>query len=348
MSNHRNQVDRNNIEALRKLLPELPSFCAQFFRGIEPQTTPLTRLNYAGDLRLFFDFLVSEIDRFKGRSIASLTCMDMADVQPVDLEIYLDYLTYYERDGRELENRAHGKERKLSAIRTLFKYLFKREMIPSNVASLVDLPSKPNKPIIRLEPDEVAKMLDLAESGEGLTKRQKAYQQRTRMRDLAMLMLFLSTGIRVSECVGINIEDIDFTSNGFAVTRKGGDRVILYFPQETADALQAYLKERVQINPLPGHEQALFLSLQRRRMNVRSVEKLVERYAQIAAPLKNISPHKLRSTFGTTLYQETGDIYLVADVLGHSDVNTTRKHYAAMSDEKRRMAAQVIKLRDDD
>ena len=81
---------------------------------------------------------------------------------------------------------------------------------------------------------------------------------------------------------------------------------------------------------------------------MRAVQTMVKKYASIAAPLKkHLSPHKLRSTFGTNLYHETGDIYLVADVLGHSDVNTTRRHYAAMSDDRRRMAAKKVLLRDD-
>ena len=105
---------------------------------------------------------------------------------------------------------------------------------------------------------------------------------------------------------------------------------------------------RVAMTPAPGHEEALFLSLQNRRITVRAVEIMVKKYASLAAPLKKkLSPHKLRSTFGTNLYHETGDIYLVADVLGHSDVNTTRRHYAAMSDDRRRMAAQKVRLRDD-
>ena len=90
------------------------------------------------------------------------------------------------------------------------------------------------------------------------------------------------------------------------------------------------------------------MSLQRKRITQRAVQNLVKKYALIAAPLKKrISPHKLRSTYGTMLYQKTGDIYLVADVLGHSDVNTTRKHYAAIAEDHRRIAAQKTVLRDD-
>jgi site-specific recombinase XerD len=223
--------------------------------------------------------------------------------------------------------------------------LFKNSHIEANIATLVTLPKLHDKPILRLEQDEMQKMLDTVASGEGLTKAQQRYLNFTRTRDTAMLLLFLGTGIRVSECVGLDIDDLDFDMNAFLVTRKGGDQSILYFPDQVADALQAYLVERNKIQPLEGHENALFLSLQKRRMTQRAVENMVKKYALVAAPLKKrISPHKLRSTFGTNLYQETGDIYLVADVLGHSDVNTTRRHYAAMSDANKHKASRMVPL----
>jgi len=212
----------------------------------------------------------------------------------------------------------------------------------------VDMPKRHDKPILRMEIDEVARMLDLVESGNGFNARQQKYNETTKCRDLAILSLFLGTGIRVSELVGIDIDDVDFNINGFTVTRKGGNQAVLYFPDEVASALQDYLEQRKDIIPCPGHENALFLSIQKRRIGVRSIENMVKKYATLAAPLKKrLSPHKLRSTFGTNLYQETGDIYLVADVLGHADVNTTRKHYAAMLDDRRRMAARSVKLRED-
>jgi site-specific recombinase XerD len=225
--------------------------------------------------------------------------------------------------------------------------MYKNGYIDSDPAALVDMPKRHQKPIIRLEIDEVARMLDLVENGEMQTEHQKKYNEHTRARDLAILTLFLGTGIRVSELVGINIDDIDFSINGFLVTRKGGNQAILYFPDEVARVLQDYLKVRKELSPAPGHEGALFLSLQNRRISVRAVQNMVKKYASMAAPLKKkLSPHKLRSTFGTNLYHETGDIYLVADVLGHSDVNTTRRHYAAMTDDRRRMAAQRVHLRE--
>ena len=138
---------------------------------------------------------------------------------------------------------------------------------------------------------------------------------------------------------------MDFEDNAFLVTRKGGNQVVLYFPPEVATAMADYLVERKEIEALPGHEHAFFLSMQRKRITQRAVENLVKKYARIAAPLKpKISPHKLRSTYATNLYQATSDIYLVADALGHSSVDTTRRHYADMTDERRRMAASYIQL----
>ena len=147
--------------------------------------------------------------------------------------------------------------------------------------------------------------------------------------------------------MGINIDDINFSENEFSIIRKGGNQDILVFGDEARAALLNYMLEREQMNAAEGHEEALFLSLQSKRLTVRAVENLVKKYAAIVTPQKRISPHKLRSTYGTNLYRETGDIYLVADVLGHKDVNTTRKHYAAVSEDRRRLAAKVVKLRDD-
>lgn len=334
---------------LRELLRALPSVCADFMIAIEPTTQPLTRFAYARDLKLFFEFLVREIPRFANIAPDAFTNADIGSVTARDIHLYLDYLTLYVKDDEtQITNAELGKMRKLSSLRSFYKYLFKNGLIESDVSILVDMPKRHEKPIIRLEIDEVARLLDLVESGEQLPEHQRRYNDRIRKRDLAILTLFLGTGIRVSELVGIDLTDIDFDLGGFLVTRKGGNQVILYFPDEVAAVLKDYLRDRKNLQAQPGHENALFLSLQNRRISVRAVQVMVKKYATLAAPLKkHLSPHKLRSTFGTNLYHETGDIYLVADVLGHSDVNTTRRHYAAMADDRRRMAARKVRLRED-
>jgi len=351
------QKSRQRTELLRQIQRELPVACLDFFVAIEPQTSVLTRLAYAYDLRIFFQYLCAEVRAFAGKIPSDLQDAEIALVRKLDIERYTGFLTLYYKnhtgpDGEviswEIQNKELGKMRKLSSLRSFFKYMYAGGRVPGNVAELVPLPKRHEKAIIRLEIDEVVRLLDAAESGEALSERQQKYHALTRARDLAMLTLFLGTGIRVSECVGLDIDDFDFEQNAFVITRKGGDETILYLSDEVADALQNYLKKRLKADPLPGHERAFFLSLQRRRITQRAVENLVRKYAQIAAPLKRkISPHKLRSTFGTNLYRETGDIYLVADVLGHADVNTTRRHYAAIPEDRRREAARRTVLRED-
>ena len=348
---YRAKTDAKRMERLRQLEKELPVLCTDFFRSISQTTSTLTRLAYAYDFRLFFQYLVSENPVFSDKEPRFMQEEDLQKIKKRDIDGFQDYLTQYyvtdEESGEShlVQNHELGIMRKLSSLRSLFEFLFKNEYVEANVATLISLPKLHEKPILRLEAHEMQKLLDTVSTGEGLSERQQKLLKFTRARDTAMLLLFLGTGIRVSECVGINLEDLDFDLGAFLVTRKGGDQSILYFPEQVGEALQTYLSQREQIIPLEGHEDALFLSLQKRRITQRAVQNLVKKYAQVAAPLKRkISPHKLRSTFGTNLYQETGDIYLVADVLGHSDVNTTRRHYAAMSDAHKREAAKRIAL----
>ena len=348
MSNYSAERAKELKTLTHAALRELPDVCTDFILAIDSTTQPLTRYAYVADLKLFFGFLTAELPKFAGKDIRALEPSDLARVTSRDIHIYMDYLGLYYKDDTEFTNAELGKMRKLSSLRSFYKFLYKNGYVDADPAALVDMSKRHQKPIIRLEIDEVARMLDIVESGEMMPEHKAKYNLNTNVRDLAILTLFLGTGIRVSELVGINISDIDFSINGFLVTRKGGNQAILYFPDEVADVLKNYLRHRMELTPLPGHEDALFLSLQNKRISVRAVQVMVKKYASLAAPLKkHLSPHQLRSTFRTNLYHETGDIYLVADVLSHSDVNTTRRHYAAMSDDRRRMAATKVRLRDE-
>lgn len=335
-----------NTMKMREILDELPRFCRQYFRGIEESTGARTRLAYAYDLRIFFEFIESENSAMKGKAIRDYPVSILEQIGKEDIEEFLEYLTYYEKDGQVFTNDARGKARKLSAVRSMFKYFYTSEILSRDVSALVPLPKLHEKPIIRLDADEVNDMLNKADTGSQLTKNQQRFHDKTRLRDIALLTLLLGTGIRVSECVGLDLEDIDFKEKGIRVHRKGGYESIVYFGDEVESALKDYLEQRKQILPKDGHEKALFLSLQNRRITVRAVENLVKKYAGLATSLKKITPHKLRSTYGTSLYRATGDIYLVADVLGHKDVNTTRKHYAAIEEDRRKSARNIVRLRE--
>lgn len=343
-----NETKDNVTERIRELKKDLPYFCSEFFIGVEPRTTPLTRLNYAYDLRIFFDFLTKEIPEFNTKRVQQFGLMDLEMVTAQHIELFLEYLSSYEFNGKKFHNDEKAKARKLSTLKSFFKYYFKKEKIASNVTEKVDPPKLHEKAIVRLEKDEVVHLLEQAETGYALTPTQQAFHRHTNLRDYALLTLILGTGIRVSECVGLDIDDIDFNTNAFKVVRKGGNQVILYFSPEVAKVLKNYIEERNSMKDVPETERALFLSLQKKRICTRAVQNLVKKYSSIATPLKKISPHKLRSTYGTNLYHETKDIYVVAEVLGHKDVNTTKKHYAAMSEDIRKQAADKVKLLEDD
>jgi len=297
---------------------QLPPICNRFFIGAAQRTSSLTRLNYAYDLKLFFEFLKTEIEIFSDLRIIDFKESDLENVEVQHVEMFLEHLGTTNGDK--------GKSRKLATLRSFFAYLFKVELISKNILPNVDMPKIREKTITRLDNEEMRTMLESIEN----------------MRDRTIVLMFLATGIRVSELVGLDIYDIDFKNESFRVTRKGGKQEILYMPTELVEQLAIYLGTFSNDQSTP-----LFPSTKSRRITVRAVQNIVKKYASIAAPLKNISPHKLRSTFGTNLYRETGDIYVVADVLGHRDVNTTKKHYAAMSEDVKREAASRVKILED-
>lgn len=345
---YREHTDTENILKLRQVLSTLPAFCKDYFRAIDSTTTTKTRISYAYDIRIFFQFLLDENPAFKNYTMTDVSVEILDQIKAVDLEEYMEYLKVYQNGDKTETNGERGLKRKISALRSFYAYYYKREMIHTNPTVLIDVPKIHDKSIIRLDTDEVALLLDYIEHcGDSLTGQKRVYYEKTKERDLAIVTLLLGTGIRVSECVGLDIEDVDFKNNGIKVTRKGGNEMVVYFGEEVEKALKRYLEIREGITPLAGHEHALFYSAQRKRMGVQAVENMVKKYSRQITTTKKITPHKLRSTYGTALYQETGDIYLVADVLGHKDVNTTKKHYAALDDARRRQAATAVRLRED-
>ncbi|MGO5052307.1 tyrosine-type recombinase/integrase [Lachnospiraceae bacterium LCP25S3_G4] len=337
----------DNTIKLREILTTLPSFAKDFFRAIEPRTSARTRISYAYDLRTFFHFLMEHNPCYKNYTMDQFKVDDLEYLDAIDIEEYMEYLKVYQVEYKNITNGEKGLSRKMSALHSFYKYFYKHEYITKDPTLLVDMPKLHEKSIVRLDPDEVAELLDYVEHcGEQLTGQKRMYYLKTKDRDIAILTLLLGTGIRVSECVGLDIQDVDFKNNGIKVTRKGGNEMIVYFGDEVQSALENYLeKSRYGITPIQGNENALFLSTRRQRMGIQAIENMVKKYALQVTPHKKITPHKLRSTYGTALYKETGDIYLVADVLGHKDVNTTKKHYAALDEDRRRTAANVVKLR---
>lgn len=333
-------------DKLSAILKELPAFVTEYFNSIEFSRQPRTQLAYAWDIRNFFRYIVEEIPALNGTDIKDVTLAQFGSLTAQQLESFLRHERVYRNADTELvSNGDRALKRKLCSIRALFAYLYRMDEIPSNPAVKVQVPKIHDKAIIRMDPNEVAEFLDNVESGDHLTKQQLVFHKKLKTRDLALLTLMLGTGIRVSECAGLDIKDVDLDNDRIRIIRKGGAESFVYFGDEVRDALLPYLKERRTQQANADDVNALFLSQKGSRLGVRSIEYMVRKYAQTVTTVKHITPHKLRSTYGTNLYQETHDIYLVADVLGHKDVNTTRRHYADQAEENRRNARNMVHLR---
>lgn len=339
------EQNRKNTQKLRDLLAEMPPFVTTYFRGIEQTTASRTRIAYAVDLKVFFEYLQATNPLYKETKVRDFDFSVLTQLNATDIEEYEEYLKLYtDKNGKEITNNERGIKRKLAALRSFYGYFHRNKMIDENPTMQVSMPKLHQKNIVRMNDEEVVDFLDEVESGNHLTKHQQAFHKKTKVRDLAIVTLLLGTGLRVSECVGIDITDVDFMNDRINIVRKGGYESFVYYGEEVRQALLDYMEEREEITPEEGHENAFFLSNRRQRMSVRNVEILVKKYAQTTT-IKKITPHKLRSTYGTSLYRETGDIYLVADVLGHSDVNITKKHYAALEEERKQSAKNAVLLR---
>ena len=234
---------------------ELPPCCADFFRSIEPTTSVLTRLNYAYDLRLFFEYIsVQKEGSFSTLSIHEYRDSMLQEIKTMDIERFLEHLNLYvDEDGRTRENGNAGKARKVSSLKSFFKYLYRSDRIGENIMEKIEMPKVHEKgdhtPLSRMRWQTCWTLWKTARISQrhrrGITKRQK-------QGDVALLTLLLGTGIRVSELVGLDMNNFDFSANSFLVTRKGGARVVLYFGFEVEKAVRDYVQERKRMTPLEG------------------------------------------------------------------------------------------------
>ena len=259
-----------------------------------------------------------------------------------DIMEYIGFLS--SNDGTyKRSNQENGIARRIAALRQFFHFMCNRKYLKSDPTSGIETKRIPEHTIIRMTPSEVMDLMDTVNNSSAFkSKRQQTLCEKTRLRDATILTLLLNTGIRVSECENLDVKDLNFKENSFLVLRKGGKTQTLYFNEAVAATIKEYMEiERPLLLDPNIESEALFLSLKHSRMTVRSIERMVKKYTQAAVSGKNLTPHKMRSTYGTGLYQKTRDLYLVADVLGHKNINVTAKYYAAMDEENRMRAAEI-------
>ena len=333
MGSYYNELEQDILSKLEKGLTNLPDYVRDYFLSIQFTTTARTRYGYFTDINNFFSY-VSEVKEVPTQAI---TCEQLNSLDKRFYDTYLWYLSKYEKNGQIRTNSISSLRRKLSSLRNFFNFLVLENKISSCEFQKVKQPKLRKKEIVKLDDTERSDFLEAVDFMDGASKQQRKYHTLQGTRDMAIIYLLLSTGMRVSECVGINIEDVEMNKFSVRVLRKGLKEDTLYFSDTTHDYLQEYMIKRKGITPLPGHEDALFLSSQKRRITVRSVERLVKKYAQMSVPLKHITPHKLRSTYATRMNELTSDLMLVKNLLGHESVATTQLYVAQSEQAKKQV-----------
>ena len=327
-----NENDEKYNVKTGELLRIMPKFVKGYLYEIENSVLPKTRYMYLYDLKLFFEFLVKQNPKLDNIEDISLDYLNNLN--------YDDFTEYTHHMINTVAETTRA--RRLASLNRFWSYLYKRKLVTNNQDFYsVSRPKLHKKDIVYLESDEVGAVMDNVENGTYLTDRQKKYHQS--VRDTAILSLMLGTGIRVSECVSLDINDIDLTKNSVHIFRKGKKEMTIYYSDDVCANLSLYLEERLQMDNIEeGFEEALFISRKHRRISIRAVEELVRKYAgENVVGNKHISAHKLRSSYGTNLYRKSGDIYLVASVLGHESITTTANSYSEQSREALKRAGRM-------
>lgn len=344
---------KSESEKLREILRELPDYVVNFFYAKDSVYQPKTKVAYAIDLRVFLKYLLEAIpDRFPYPSITQIPMDALDQLRPNDIVMFLAYLDEYsmkDADGNYItrttptgkekiqvfENSPSGKRRKLASIKAFFKYMVINEYMTKNPATYVDIPKVPKKPIVALTESETKRLKKNVQTGAQKTEREKVFFEKTKLRDNAIIMLFLGTGIRISELLNIDMYDLDLDEQRLLVRRKGGHTEFVYFKKEVLTALSDYIElERPVLMKMKSEKEKkangpLFVSNRGTRITINRVGQIVKEYGTFVLPPNvKFSAHLLRKSFGTQLYERSGgDVSLVQHALGHADSSTTTRFY---------------------
>lgn len=330
------QKEARIFQECEEIERQLPSFMRGFFMYLKGNVLPMTRLAYLHDIRFFCNYLINETDLTAADKPSKITLKEFSEIKAVDINIFIDYCRQYKVETDDsiyvYENNNKTLARKKSSVSVLFKHLYRDELIPKNITDGFDpirLPKAGEREIKALQDDEVMVMLDAVTNGTGLTKHQYSYWQKTKKRDKAILIIFLTYGLRLSELQQLNVSSFNFSRGEFKIFRKRGKESIMPLNQSVTAVLEDYLENERKGDAILSEEDedALFLSLQGTRMTERQIRQLVKKYTSIALKTsehEGYSPHKLRATAATSLIGRGNSIYDVAALLDHEQVTTTQ------------------------
>lgn len=331
---------------LHNFLSQLPDFVFDYIEIAYNGESVNTQVGYSIDIKIFLQYLqkfkfkdIENLEDFTPKHIDQVTLRDLTGFQAYLREYETDTVTI---DGRHIKkirrNGEYGINRKMSGIRGLFVYLYKNDLISQNVTDKIDfkkLHQKMKRPLTTKETVDLINVIYEGEkyfAGRDLTEYQKRKQ-----RDIALFTAYLGTGCRVSELVNLDINDVSFDTSSFIVTRKGGDEQEIFMPVQVENELVKYMEERLE-NEDAKDKDALFLSRLGKRMTAQGVEKLLKKYCLVVGitdPDK-ARPHALRRTFACNMIADGVDIKMVAELMGHKNIEVTHRYYAQYASQKRK------------
>ncbi len=340
--------DNNIVEKCIKIESQLPKFMKDYFIYLKGSVAVSTRYAYLEDINFFCTYLVESQELTRAENTKDITLDEFNSIKARDVNLFLgDYCSRYykhtEKNTLIFENNNRALARKKSSLSTLFKFLYRNEQLENNIIdgfNPIKLPKPQPDAIKRLDIDEVTKMLDSVESGEGLTEKEKVYWKKTKLRDKAILALFVTYGLRLNELRELNISSFNFSRGEFKIYRKRGNEVLMPINHTCETVVKDYIfNERPESESLSDDvKDALFLSLQKKRITPKSIRDLVKKYTSISMDTsrnKGYSPHKLRATAATSLIQTGFSIYDVQNLLDHDNVTTTQLYAAHKKNVKR-------------
>lgn len=340
--------DNNIIERCIAVENNLPKFMKDYFIYLKGSVAVSTRLAYLEDIQFFTSYLVEMQELTSASNIKNITLDEFNNIKARDVNMFLgDYCSRYYKQSKNntlvFENNNRALARKKSSLSTLFKFLYRNDQLENNITdgfNPIKLPKPQPDAIKRLEIDEVAKMLESVENGNGLTDKEKVYWRKTKLRDKAILALFVTYGLRLNELRELNISSFNFSRGEFMIYRKRGKEVLMPINNTCELVIKDYIyNERTQSELLDDeNKDALFLSLQNKRINPKAIRQLVKKYTSISMETsreKGYSPHKLRATAATSLIQNGFSIYDVQNLLDHDNVTTTQLYAAHKKHVKR-------------
>ena len=319
-----------------KLQKQMPSFLRSYFTYLKGNVLPMTRLAYLHDIKFFFNYLMNETDLTEATEMKQITVEELNNIEAADINLFIDYCRRYMVDDGETvtvyENSNKTLSRKKSSVSVLFKQLYRDGFLEKNITDGFDpirVPKPGEREIKALQDDEVMIMLDAVTNGTGLTDHERRYWEKTKLRDKAILMLFVTYGLRLSELQQLNVSSFNFSRGEFLIYRKRGKESVMPLNRSVVMVLTDYLttERNTVIAENNAAEDALFLSLQGKRITERAIRELVKKYTSIALNTSRdagYSPHKLRATAATSLIGRGNSIYDVQALLDHEQVTTTQ------------------------